>query len=274
MVRIDYHVHPNFGPSRTRARRKAEKWWRHFAKHNLHAVVITEHAYKYPEETFRFLEKEKPEDSTTEVFPGVEALTKEGIDLVVFAETPQEMYRPSRLLRPYGLSYEDAVHEITERGLSAYVTHPSTFGTTSLVRHKGQNFAREMIARLGAVERHNSAFIDLSAFLDRFPRFLLGWLLDDLEERSTTPSHLYDAAPLRFWAGGSDAHHPFELGSYVEVASEAFPRNRTLWDLLHTTTDRAFIFRNEIRFRFALLRQCCTVFSEYLHKRKGGWVRL
>jgi hypothetical protein len=265
-LRFDYHVHPNFPRSRGRAERRARAWWRAFSRAQLNGVVISEHSYKQPIESFDRLLRHRPANATTEIFPGVEVLTKEGVDLVVYAENAAAL-RPARaLLMPWGLSYEDAVHEIASRGLSAYVTHPAGAGKTSVGKHKGCDFTRTMVARVGAIERHNAAYLDVARFFERLPHALIGRALRVCDERSHTPEEFYHGVAVRFWAGGSDAHHPSELGSHVAVPDMA-PRGRAgLWQLMHTQHDGTFIFRQPSELPHVLVRQAGHAFGEFLRK--------
>ncbi len=265
-LRIDYHVHPNFPRSRARATRRAHAWWRAFARTRLDAVILSEHSYKQPIASFELLSATRPRSARTEVFPGVEVLTKEGVDLVVYADSLDAL-RPARaLLQPWGLSYEAAVHEIGSRGLSAYITHPAGAGKTSVGKHKGCDFTRAMLAKVGAIERHNAAYLDVEHFFERLPHTLMGRFLRVCDERSHTPEEFYHGVAFRYWAGGSDAHHPSELGSHVAIPNMPRKDRTGLWSMMHAQHDGSFVFRQANGIPRVLLRQAGHAFGEYLRK--------
>jgi hypothetical protein len=267
--RIDYHVHPNLHVARARASRRARQWWHAFADNNLDAVVITEHSYKRPRESFLFLEAARPFGATTEIFPGVEILTREGADLIVYSDNPKEMFRPSKLLVPYGLTYEKAVQEIEARGLRAYVTHPSTLGTTSILQHRGPWFTREMVRRLQTVERHNAAYLDIAGACRRTP--MTGWIAKHLLRRIDMPATLYDHVEDCVWVGGSDAHRPHELGCYVRIPAWGPPTRSAMWTAMTALHGGSFVLRTPHPSFRHVAKQGATAFSEYSGKKLYKW---
>ncbi|MBI96784.1 hypothetical protein CL656_06535, partial [bacterium] len=89
MFRIDCHFHPNFSfLSKYKIKKKAKKIWSKFKDCKLDIVICSEHNFKKPKEAYFELMKYKPKDHNTLLLPGVEATTKEGIDIILFSDSP------------------------------------------------------------------------------------------------------------------------------------------------------------------------------------------
>lgn len=214
LIRVDYHFHPNLPTSNARAARKVARLYKRFAQRGISAVLITEHVYKDPVRAWRMMQEQKPADIT--IFPGLEYLTKEGIDICLFAET-DAIYSYAWI--PYALSYEEIIDFLqTHPDVRGFVTHPYTLGTTSIITKKGDSFTKEAIEALGSVECIYSVFRDLKKLLN-FPilRLCTASLRARIDKNESLPLDFHPRT-LRFFAIGSDAHHVWEIGPGAEVA--------------------------------------------------------
>jgi len=132
-LKVDMHFHPDFPKSYNKALKKSTKiWWAAIAKHNIDVIFVTEHLYKDPARCYKlmiegraqlireflleierlkikinssnFIKIERKirekEDYITklgnvEVFAGMEVLTIEGAEIIVFTE--HEGYNAEKL---------------------------------------------------------------------------------------------------------------------------------------------------------------------------------
>ncbi len=213
LIRVDYHFHPNLPTSNARAARKVARLYKRFAQSGISAVLITEHVYKDPVRAWRMMQEQKPADIT--IFPGLEYLTKEGIDICLFAET-DAIYSYAWI--PYALSYEEIIDFLqTHPDVRGFVTHPYTLGTTSIITKKGDSFTKEAIEALGSVECTYSVFRDLKKLLNLpMVRMWTASVRARIEKNETLPIVLHPTA-VRFFAIGSDAHQVWEIGPCAEV---------------------------------------------------------
>lgn len=216
MLRIDTHVHPNLKLfSRSLTRRKARKMWQAFTNHHLDAVIVTEHAFKQPVQAFRAMKRFRPAGANTHLIPGVEALTKEGVDMIVFSRD-EYIFQQKDILTPYKLSLEELMCRIEhDDRLYGVVTHPFVLSATGMIAHFGVDRIRQSIKRLHFVERHNVCLWYLRTLFEWlgvsrfFPRLSQSF--------RTTEEIPQDIVGEGIVFGGSDAHHPWDIGSHLQV---------------------------------------------------------
>ncbi|HBY73640.1 MAG TPA: hypothetical protein DEG44_03045, partial [Candidatus Kerfeldbacteria bacterium] len=108
---VDYHFHPNLSKHDYFAKRKCREIWRQFVRHGMNVVIVTEHVFKNPTRAYRLLLATRPPDASTIIFPGIEALTSEGIDLIVFAQT-ESLFAHRALMVPKQLSLIDMIRYV------------------------------------------------------------------------------------------------------------------------------------------------------------------
>ncbi len=82
IIRADYHMHPYLPKMKIGLLKNVKKWWKFIEKHNLNCVLITEHVFKDCERAYELMKQTQPEGIFC--FPGMEHISKEGIDTVVF----------------------------------------------------------------------------------------------------------------------------------------------------------------------------------------------
>ena len=157
-IRIDYHFHPNLSGNDKRAKKKCLALWQRFQKKGINAVITTEHIYKNPRRAYELMKKYKPEELFC--FPGMEYVTKEGIDIVIFSDS-ENIYNYTEL-KTFKLPYFDLIKFVNSKdNLYAYVTHPYTLGLTSVVNKLGKEAYSRSTDLLDAVEISNGAFDNL-----------------------------------------------------------------------------------------------------------------
>ena len=263
-ILVDYHIHPNFSFRGSKANEQAKTWWAKFSECKLGAVLVTEHSYKNPARAYQILLQNKPEDSPTEIFPGVEALTKEGIDFIVFSKN-EDIYTKKELIIPYGRTIEDMLRFVKENSLHGFVTHPFTPGTTGIVAHKGEDFTLDVIRRIKAVEAHNSSFDLLKQFLLTTKlHYILRKKFDCILKTENLPENFLNVE-LNFIAGGSDAHYPSELGSGFLINVNKLTRDAIFEAIIHNKSGE-FVNNKRLNGFSHLLPSGATVFAEWLIK--------
>ncbi|MBW2971586.1 hypothetical protein KY359_00990 [Candidatus Woesearchaeota archaeon] len=109
-LRCDFHFHPNLHQTDDSvARAQALKWWQKIKEEKLDVLVTTEHMYKNPERTYDILMESRPPDPelvNVILFPGMEFMTKEGAEIIIFCDEA-------------GFNYEDAKKEIMHNAMRA-----------------------------------------------------------------------------------------------------------------------------------------------------------
>lgn len=209
---VDYHFHPNLPRNEKRAIRKCKLWWRALNEHNINTVVVTEHVYRNPQRAFCLMQETKPRASF--VFPGMEYLTKEGADIIIFDQTTRIYNLPQ--LQPYKMNLEQTLVFVKLNGLTAFVPHPYTLGATSIIKKKGEVFYHQATDFLGAVEITNTCFTDVEKILNRLPKRVLARKRTRMEKVNNLPKEDYPHH-IKFLAAGSDAHHREALGVHIVI---------------------------------------------------------
>lgn len=237
MLRIDTHVHPNLKLfSRYLTRRKARKMWQAFTNHHLDAVIITEHAFKQPVQAFRAMKRYRPKSTHTHLIPGVEALTKEGIDVIVFSRD-EYIFQQKDILTPYKLSFEELVLRIEQDDrLYGVVTHPFILSKTGMIAHYGIDRIRESITRLKFIEAHNMCYWYLRVV---FEKLGLSERLSNLYRSCCVTENVSrDIIGSGIVFGGSDAHHSWDIGSYLAIDADDVKTEDEIFETLITPSFR------------------------------------
>ena len=214
-LRVDYHFHPRLPKkNHQKANHKAKKWWQQFEENNINCLIVTEHVYLNPKRAFAIMNQNKPKGSFC--FPGLEYVTKEGIDIVIFSHNPDIYKIPE--LKPFKLNYEQTINLILSRkDLFSFVTHPYTMGLTSVLRKLGYEKYIKFVHDLGAVEITHCVYDNCELLLKKFPlNLIFRRLLKKIDCRKHLPESDYPEK-INFLAAGSDAHHVSEVGNCYEL---------------------------------------------------------
>ncbi|MFA7685808.1 MAG: hypothetical protein WCX95_03335 [Candidatus Gracilibacteria bacterium] len=265
-IKVDYHFHPNFPLfipflGRSLANKRARAIWKAFEKNKMDVVLITEHSYKHPKKSFEILELNKPRNAKTLIVPGIEVLTKEGTDLIVFSKNKQDVYSYSELLIPWKLKMAEVVKMISQKdSLKGIVVHLYTPGATGIIKNNGIEEAKKAIKQLGFVEFYNCSF---TALIQLFDSLRLNKILKkkyvQMINTATAPNELcYENTIV---TGGSDAHHPSEIGDYMEIECD---NAKNFFDII--TTKSGKIIRRK-KYILTLIPNTVTVSREWLMKK-------
>ncbi len=259
-LRIDYHFHPNLPKSNKKALLKCKKLWQSFLKQGINCVVVTEHIYKGSKRAFEFMHKTKPKK--VYCFPGMEYITKEGVDIVIFSKTAKIYKIPK--LKPYGLTFDETVKLIkTNRDLHSYVTHPYTIGTTSIVNILGQKTYRNAVKELGAVEISNGAFDGFVKILKLFPfNIIFKSKLNYVLKTQNLPRKEYPKK-AKFLTVGSDAHIASDIGNCAVTESK-----KDIFQSIVTSKNPRIVRKKIVFNLFNLAINGLITLNEYLTKQK------
>jgi hypothetical protein len=264
-LRIDYHSHPNLSKINSIALKKCKKWWRFFEKNKINCVLITEHAYKNPRRAFEFMNKTKPKGFFC--FPGVECVTKEGVDIVIFSNNPK-IYKLKQLA-PLKTTYNEIIKLVcSKKYLYSYVTHPYTLGLTSVINKLGNKVYKDSVKKLGALEISNGAFDNLECFFRLFPlRFFFKSKLSKISLTKHIPKKDYPK-PIKFLAAGSDAHFPEDLGNHFEIntPSKTISENKVFQLLSKNKGKGRVVIKNKKLQLFLLIISGLTSAHEFFIK--------
>lgn len=221
MIRVDSHFHPNFNwllPEGFR-RWQAGRIWRTFARRKLDAVLVAEHAFRLPRHSFETLQRYRPVGHPTQIFPAVEALSAEGIDMIVFSRN-EHVYECADVIAPHRLSIEELVERVRrDPRLHGVIPHPYAPSASGILRHRTEAQARKEFSTLHAVEKFNASLLPLRAVLSSLHMTrLCRRFMKTLNATVTLPAH---ATPDGItFLGGSDAHHTWDIGSCLLIHTD------------------------------------------------------
>jgi len=265
-IKIDYHFHPNLPKNEKKANKKCKKIWNFFENKKLNAVLITEHSYKNPKRAFVLMKKHKP--SNLFCFPGIECITKEGIDIIVFS-SDENIYNYKELMS-FNLSYFDLINFVNSKeNLYSFITHPHTLGLTSVINKLGNKHYLKSLNLVNAVEISNGAFDNLFFLIDTYPfKIIFKSKIEKIKKLKNLPQSEY---PLRtkFLAAGSDSHHIEEIGNSYEIEAELDQLDSNkLFDLIVNNQGKGKIYYDSSKgfSLFLLIKSGLTSLVEFIIK--------
>ncbi len=261
-MRIDCHFHPNFSLfSKYLTKSKANKIFKQFAKHKLDAVIVTEHVFKKPYQSFKRLKQLQPKDSKTMLIPGVEAVTKEGIDVIVFSATDY-IYEKKEIMTTWCLSLKDLLSQVAkDKKLHAIIPHPFLPNQQGLFKAIGYKEAKKILKEINLFEKHNDCFTPLIDFLHSTK---LEQLLPNLQKKlKKVHTAQISLPPNVLQTGGSDAHHSWNIGSHLKLQCAKPESINQAIEKLHTIKDRQMHFvKNKMPAIIDLIINGTTAISE------------
>lgn len=264
LLKIDYHFHPNLPKDNDKAEEKAKKWWKKIKSIGLNVIIVTEHVYKNPKRAFEIMSKNVPEGVF--VFPGLEYITVEGIDVIIFSDEVN-IYSDKNLMTSFGLALEEVLNYAVEHKFEAFIAHPFTLGNTSVVKKFGHEKSLEIIQKFKKVEIANSSFGSLIRILSLWPlRILFADKLDWAKKTNCLPLSMRPSDP-KLYTVGSDAHTFNELGTYSQLELEVKNRDE-VFVAITSNIDGEIIYRKVDHCFSSLINSIPIVLGEYLIKQK------
>jgi hypothetical protein len=264
-IRIDYHFHPNLSRNKQKAIKKCKKIWKKFQKKEINCVIITEHSYKNPKRAYDLMIKEKPKNCFC--FPGVEYITKEGIDIIIFS-LGKKIY-DYKELKSFKTTYFDLIDFVKSKtNLFAFVTHPYTLGLTSVINKLGTKDYKKSLNMLNAIEISNGAFDNLYFFMNTFPfKYFFKTKIKKIIKTKSLPKSDYPKK-IKFLSAGSDAHHVEEIGNCYEILYPKKINKNKMFKIISNNLGNGKVFYDTAKKQSVslLLRMSFTTLCEYITK--------
>ena len=148
-IRVDYHFHANLPKNDSKAEKHIKKYWKKIIENNINVVLSTEHVYKNPKRAFEFMKKFQPEGVL--VVPGMEYVTKEGVDIIVFSKS-ESIYSYKELF-PLEMTLNEFLDFVDNHNdLYTFLTHPYLKSKTGIVHNLGYKKFQDFLKRVNALE--------------------------------------------------------------------------------------------------------------------------
>ncbi|USN45621.1 MAG: hypothetical protein H6502_00630 [Candidatus Woesearchaeota archaeon] len=257
--RVDYHMHPNLPRNDARAYKRAKRYWSVLQQLSINVIMVTEHVYKHPQRAYAVMNQTKPRNCF--VFPGMEYLTKEGVDILLYAKDESLYTYPE--LKPKNLTCEELIAFANTHALVAIIAHPRILGTTSYINTKGYDAYTKDANKFAGVEIANEVFSGIP-FASKLLQFLFPLQIKKMQQTMHLPRSDYPKHPQLLTAG-SDAHHSWGLGTYVLIRTS----KEKLYQTVLANKSPQVVGKQRTPFHLGhFIRESCTVFHEYLLKKR------
>ena len=268
-MKTDYHFHPNLHAKNPEKRLR--RIWDAITTSGLDAIICTEHAYKNAPDAYRRLIATKPTNAQAHIYPGVELITNEGkgIEIIAFAEHDWYDDHPL-LLKPFAMNLSEMLTYLQDSDLQWFVPHPFLPGNPLKRLFPDEGSMLDFLSQVPAFEMQNGCYLLLEKFFEYMPWTWLHNVEKKLRDSVQLSQSLVKNGEHAFYAIGSDAHHPRDLGFYVDITTSKPQPNRTeAFQVLITnkTIDAVHVPSQCFSLRH-LLYTGWTTFSESCMKRE------
>jgi len=209
MLTFDLHYHANincYRYSKINRDFRLKKHRKYFKKNNVNYVASTEHTYKNPLDAYLYL-RDTAETSDVRIIPGVEWISREGVEIIFLFDSEASLRNGLNYLRPFSGSVWDIKYLKKETDSITVIPHPFSPGKTGVATVLGRTAFLRLLNDADYVEIHNGLSL---VFLN----FNCVWkeplrLMNKMKQIQYTfdlpgqfrPNHIG-------WAVGSDAHFP------------------------------------------------------------------
>ncbi|MFP4474193.1 MAG: hypothetical protein ACLFOY_01450 [Desulfatibacillaceae bacterium] len=208
MTTYDLHYHPNIhglGKGARDARLARHRQW--LKRAEVDVLACTEHSYKRPRESFLRL-REACEGLHTVIIPGMECISREGVDLIYLYEDEHLLERARRTFTAYSWKVEDAGLLAGDTNGILMVPHPFGLGSACAGNILSPQRYAALLSVADYVEVHNGASLAGALLLKKAPRKMLPRVSGRCSQNTVLPGHLRGKG--LGWSIGSDAHFPGE----------------------------------------------------------------
>lgn len=206
-VSFDLHYHTNiYRLSKKQREIRLSQHKQCLSETNVDFVASTEHGYKSPLDAYLYL-RDATEDIHTTILPAVEAISKEGVDIIFIFKNESDLRRGLKELPAFKWSVDDMKHLRDSTGSISIIAHPFTPGKTGLANAVGNKRFMSLQEDADYVEIHNGLSL----------HFLENGLKDGkltgplpLQKKINRTYRLPNEFRLDHvgWAVSSDAHFP------------------------------------------------------------------
>lgn len=194
-------------PRRNKLIRLQKIRW-HLKRAGIDYVASTEHSYKKPLEAYQRL-AEITRGLDTEIIPGVEGVSMEGVDVIFLYRTGEDLQRALRSLQTFRWSTRDVARIAEDTGAVTIVPHPFHIGKSSAGNVLSRRGYLRLLKMCDYVEIHNGSALTVERRLSKSRvRKLFKEARLKLDKTLNLP--LEDRGEGLGWAISSDAHYPGE----------------------------------------------------------------
>ena len=194
-------------PKRSKLIRLQKIRW-HMKQSGIDYVASTEHSYKKPLEAYLRLE-EMTRDLKTEIIPGVESVTSEGVDVIFLYRTADDLRRGLGQLQTFRWSARDVARISRDTDAITIVPHPFHIGKSSAGNVLSRRAYQQLLKMSDYVEIHNGSALAVEKRLSR-SRMKTLFKESHLKLDKTLNLPPEDRGEGLGWAISSDAHYPGE----------------------------------------------------------------
>jgi len=207
MLTFDLHFHANIHrmPRRNKLIRLQKIRW-HMKRAGIDFVASTEHSYKKPLEAYLRL-AEITHDLDTEIIPGIEGVSSEGVDVIFLYRTGDDLRRALKPLQTFRWSARDVARIAGDTDAVTIVPHPFHIGKSSAGNVLPRRGYLQLLKMCDYVEIHNGSALAVERRLSR-SRVKTFFKEARLKLDKTLNLPMEDRGEGLGWAISSDAHYP------------------------------------------------------------------
>lgn len=219
MATFDLHYHTNIHrmPERNKRLRLQKIAW--YLRHlGLDYLASTEHSYKKPLEAYQRL-AEATADLHTEVIPGVEAVSSEGIDIIFLYRTGDQLAWALDQYQTFRWSVRDVRAICRDTDAISIVPHPFHMGRSSAGNILSRRAYHRLLGMADYVEIHNGSALNMDDSITRARATnCLKKTQAKLDKTLNLP--MPERGEGLGWAVSSDAHYPGEqrMAGYTSLS--------------------------------------------------------
>jgi hypothetical protein len=230
MLTFDLHYHPNIANLSKHLRdRKLERHRSVLETNRPDCVACTEHSYKQPLDAYLYL-ADAAQDLRTEILPGVECVSREGVDIIFLYPGEGDLRSALRDYKPFAWSIKDVGRIRNATGAISIVPHPFSLSRSGAGNVLSQAGYKRVLRLVDYVEIHNGSALTLMQRLStKGARPLFKKTMETISWTINLPKE--QRGEGLGWAVSSDAHFPEE--QFIIGSTEEQPQaGETLFDLL------------------------------------------
>lgn len=194
-------------PRRNKLIRLQKIRW-HMKRAGIDYVASTEHSYKKPLEAYWRLD-EACQGLGTEIIPGVEGVSAEGVDVIFLYRTGDDLRRALGSLQTFRWSVRDVARIAGDTDAVTIVPHPFHIGKSSAGNILSGRGYQQLLRMCDYVEIHNGSALAVERRLSR-SRVKTLFKEARLKLDKTLDLPMEDRGEGLGWAISSDAHYPGE----------------------------------------------------------------
>lgn len=280
MLKADLHYHTNLPKNKNKEIKKLAKIKERLELLNLDILASSEHCYKNPYYAFsKLTEIAEKAKTNTIIIPGIEAVSKEGAELIFLFNSSEKLKAAVKTLKTFKWSLEDSHKIKTDFDAIINIPHPFTPGKTGIANIMGEIYFKDFLNIADYVEIHNGSVLDFINSKNKIKKYMQVFttplkmnhkILKTYDLK--TASHSLDDTNNIGYSIGSDAHFPIDQKTFGSIKS-----NKKI-----TNLEDAFLFlKQKHKFKLSFsddflknkniihkLNKLVVTFDEYLLKKK------